>query len=215
MDATNPPPPRTITLAWTGASGLPYGVRLLEHLLAAGCQVHFALTQAAHVVARQEMDWSLPAQPQALKDALLARCGHEYGERLHVHGLQDWFAPPASGTGVSDAMVICPCTMGTLAAVAAGLAQNLIERAADVSLKERRPLILVPREAPLSALHLENMLRLARAGAVILPPMPAFYTHPQTIDDLLDFTVARILDHLGLAQNLLPAWPPGTNTQED
>ena len=97
--------------------------------------------------------------------------------------------------------------MGTLAAVASGLAQNLIERAADVSLKERRPLILVPREAPLSVLHLENMLRLARAGAVILPPMPAFYTHPQTLDDLLDFTVGRILDHLGLAQNLVPGWP--------
>ena len=112
----------------------------------------------------------------------------------------------ASGSNPGDAMAICPCTMGTLGAIANGLADNLIERAADVMLKERRPLVLVPRETPLSAIHLENMLKLARAGAVILPPSPGFYTHPRTVADLVDFVVARILDHLAVAHTLLPRW---------
>ena len=115
-------------------------------------------------------------------------------------------APMASGSNPGDAMAICPCTMGTLGAIANGLADNLIERAADVMLKERRPLVLVPRETPLSAIHLENMLKLARAGAVILPPAPGFYTHPQTVADLVDFVVARVLDHLAVPHALLPRW---------
>lgn len=208
MPPPSPAAPQTITLAWTGASGLPYGLSLLRHLLAAGTRVHLTITQAAQIVAHQEMDWVLPAQPQALHAAITARLGSDATCNLHVHSLQDWYAPPASGTGVADAMVICPCTMGTLAAIAAGLSQNLIERAADVTLKERRPLILVPRETPLSILHLENMLRLARAGATILPPVPGFYTHPQTVEDIIHFTVARILDQLRIPHTLLPKWPP-------
>ena len=115
-------------------------------------------------------------------------------------------SPVASGSNPADAMAICPCSLGTLGAVAAGLADNLIERAADVMLKERRPLVLVPRETPLSAIHLENMLKLARAGAVILPPSPGFYGHPQSIDELVDFVVARILDQLGVSHALGPRW---------
>jgi flavin prenyltransferase len=125
---------------------------------------------------------------------------------LRAFGREEWFAPVASGSNPPDAMVICPCTMGSLAAIAAGLADNLIERAADVMLKERRPLILVPRETPLSAIHLENMLKLARAGAVILPANPGFYHRPQDVGGVIDFIVARILDHLGVAHALMPRW---------
>jgi 4-hydroxy-3-polyprenylbenzoate decarboxylase len=125
---------------------------------------------------------------------------------LRVFGREDWFAPVASGSNPPDAMVICPCTVGTLAAVAAGLSDNLIERAADVTLKEGRKLILVPRETPFSALHLENMLRLSRAGAVILPANPGFYHKPKRVEDLVDFVVARILDHLGVKHDLMARW---------
>jgi 4-hydroxy-3-polyprenylbenzoate decarboxylase len=125
---------------------------------------------------------------------------------LQVFGREDWFAPVASGSNPADAMVICPCSMGTLAAVAAGLADNLIARAADVMLKEGRPLVLVPRETPLSQIHLENMLRLARAGAVLLPANPGFYHRPQRVEDLVDFVTARILDQLGVAHTLMARW---------
>ena len=197
--------PRTVTVALTGASGMPYGLRLIECLLAAGVEVWLLVSSVAQVVARQEMNLRLPAQPAALEVTLRARFAGLPG-RLRVFGRDQWFAPPASGSNPADAMVICPCTMGTLAAIAAGLASSLIERAADVSLKEGRPLVLVPRETPLSVLHLENMLRLARAGAVILPPSPGFYTHPQTVADMVDFVVARVLDQLGVAHTLLPRW---------
>ncbi|MEK7792325.1 MAG: flavin prenyltransferase UbiX, partial [Pseudomonadota bacterium] len=126
--------------------------------------------------------------------------------QLRVFGREEWFSPVASGSNPADSMVICPCTMGTLAAVATGLNQKLIERAADVMLKENRKLILVPREMPFSAIHLENMLKLARSGAVILPANPGFYHHPQTIQDMIDFVVARILDHLGISHTLIPRW---------
>ncbi|PKO51813.1 MAG: aromatic acid decarboxylase, partial [Betaproteobacteria bacterium HGW-Betaproteobacteria-21] len=117
-----------------------------------------------------------------------------------------WFAPPASGSNPPDAMVVCPCTMATLAAIAAGLSQSLIERAADVVLKEQRKLVLVPRETPYSAIHLENMLKLARLGVCILPPNPGFYHHPQTVQDLVDFVVARVLDQLGVPHALMARW---------
>ena len=198
-------PPRTVTVAFTGASGMPYGIRLIECLLAAGVEVWLLVSSVAQVVARQEMDLRLPAQPAELEAELRARFTGAPG-RLRVFGRDQWFAPPASGSNPADAMVVCPCTMGTLAAIAAGLASSLIERAADVSLKEGRPLVLVPRETPLSVLHLENMLRLARAGAVILPPSPGFYTHPQSVADMVDFIVARVLDQLGVPHELLPRW---------
>ena len=137
---------------------------------------------------------------------------HAQDGELTVHSRDDWMAPMASGSNPGDAMAICPCTMGTLGAVANGMADNLIERAADVMLKERRPLVLVPRETPLSAIHLENMLKLARAGAVILPPAPGFYTRPRTIDDVVDFVVARVLDHLGVPHALVPRWGDARET---
>ena len=196
---------RTITLAFTGASGMPDGLRLLECLFAAGARVQLLYSTAAQVVAKQECALTLPTQPREAARLLSERYRAREGQ-LDVYARDDWLAPMASGSNPGDAMAICPCTMGTLGAVAAGLADNLIERAADVMLKERRPLVLVPRETPLSAIHLENMLRLARAGAIVLPPSPGFYTHPQSIDDLVDFVVARVLDHLGVANALAPRW---------
>ncbi|MGH8802970.1 MAG: flavin prenyltransferase UbiX [Casimicrobiaceae bacterium] len=197
--------PRRITLAFTGASGMAYGLRLLECLLAAESEVHVVYSSAARIVAHQECGLVLPTQPREAERVLGERSGARPG-RLVVHGRDDWLAPMASGSNPGDAMAICPCTMGALGAIAGGLADNLIERAADVMLKERRPLVLVPRETPLSAIHLENMLKLARAGAVILPPSPGFYTRPQSLADVVDFVVARVLDHLGFANALAPRW---------
>lgn len=195
----------TVALAFTGASGLAYGVRLLECLLGAGNRVYLLYSQVAQVVARQELDLSLPARPRDAEAFFNERFGTAAGQ-LRAFGREEWFAPVASGSNPADAMVICPCTMGSLAAIATGLSDNLIERAADVMLKERRPLILVPRETPLSAIHLENMLKLARAGAVILPANPGFYHHPDSVASVVDFVVARILDHLGIAHELMPRW---------
>ena len=197
--------PKTICLAFTGASGMPYGVRLLECLLAAGCRVQLLYSQVAQIVARQEMALELPGRPAEAEAFFKARFAGLPGT-LAVFGREEWFAPVASGSNPPDAMIVCPCTMGTLAAIAQGLASNLIERAADVALKEGRKLVLVPRETPFSAIHLENMLRLARAGAVILPPNPGFYHHPQRIDDLVDFVVARLLDQVGVAHSLMARW---------
>ena len=197
---------KTICLALTGASGMPYGLRLLECLLAAGCHVQLLHSRTAQVVARQEIDLDLPSRPAEVKAALLARLVTVDPEKLVVFGRDEWFAPVASGSNPPDAMVVCPCSMGTLAAIAQGLADNLIERAADVVLKEGRKLVLVPRETPLSAIHLENMLRLARAGAVIVPPSPGFYHHPQAVADLVDFVVARILDQLAVPHDLMQRW---------
>jgi len=197
--------PRRIALALTGASGMPYGMRLLECLLQAGVRVELLYSQVAQIVARQEMDLALPSRPQDVQALLCERFGAP-AERLAVYGREEWFAPLASGSNPADAMVICPCTMGTLASIAAGLSSNLIERAADVCLKEGKPLILVPRETPFSTLHLENMLRLSRMGVVILPPNPGFYTHPQSVQDMVDFVVARILDRLGVAHALHARW---------
>ncbi len=202
----------TITVAMTGASGLPYAFRLIESLLQAGCHTQVVYTKAAQIVAGQELRLTLPT---SVDDARCAIAGHlgweldeieENGGQLTVFGLEEWFAPIASGSNPPDAMVVCPCTMGTLASIAQGLSQNLIERAADVVLKEGRKLIIVPRETPFSVLHLENMLRLAKAGAVILPPNPAFYHHPHTMQDLVDFVVARILDQLHIEHNLMERW---------
>jgi 4-hydroxy-3-polyprenylbenzoate decarboxylase len=199
------PSHRTILVALTGASGMPYGLRLIDSLIAAGCRVWLVYSQVAQIVARQEMDLLLPGNPAQAARELSARFNAQPGQ-LEVFGREDWNCPPASGSNPPDAMVVCPCSMGTLAAIAHGMASNLIERAADVVMKERRPLILVPRETPFSTLHLENMLSLSRNGAVILPPSPGFYHHPQQIGDLVDFVVARVLDQLHVAHNLMPRW---------
>jgi flavin prenyltransferase len=196
---------KTINLAFTGASGLPYGMRLLECLLHSGLHVHLVYSQAAQIVAKQEMDFVLPNRPQDAEKMLNERIGTYSGE-LKVFGIQDWYAPMASGSNPGDGMVICPCTMGTLGKIAGGISDDLIARAADVMLKEKRPLILVPREMPFSAIHLENMLKLSHAGAVIMPPNPGFYHHPQSVKDMVDFVVARILDHLGVPQTLMKPW---------
>jgi len=196
---------KTIALAFTGASGLPYGLRLLECLLAADARVWLLYSQAAQIVAKQELDMVLPSQPREAQRLFAERFGAADG-RLSVFGVQDWNAPLASGSSAPDAYVICPCSMGTLAKVAAGLADDLIARAADVVLKEGRKLVLVPRETPLSAIHLENMLRVSRAGAVIVPPSPGFYNRPTRVEDLVDFVVARILDQLGIAHELQRPW---------
>ena len=196
---------KTFAVALTGASGMPYGVRLIECLIGSGARVQLLYSQVAQMVARQEMDLVLPARAAELQ-ADFSRRFNAQPDQLEVYGREQWFAPLASGTNPPDAMVICPCSMGTLAAVAAGLAQNLIERAADVVLKEGRKLVLVPRETPFSAIHLENMLKLARAGAVILPPNPGFYNRPQSVQDLVDFVVARVLDQFGVEHQLMRRW---------
>lgn len=205
--------PRSICLAFTGASGMPYGIRLLECLLVAGCHVQLLYSQVAQIVARQEMNLELPGRASEAEKFFRNRFAGLPGT-LSVYGREEWFAPVASGSNPPEAMIVCPCTMGTLASIAQGLASNLIERAADVVLKEGRKLILVPRETPFSAIHLENMLRLSRAGAVILPPNPGFYHHPQDVQDLVDFVVARLLDQIGVEHALMRRWgDSGSNGQ--
>jgi 4-hydroxy-3-polyprenylbenzoate decarboxylase len=196
---------KTVALAFTGASGLPYGLRLLECLLAADVRVWLLYSQAAQIVAKQELDLVLPAQPRETQRLFAERFAAKPGQ-LAVFGAQDWNAPLASGSNAPDAYVVCPCSMGTLAKIAAGLADDLIARAADVVLKEGRKLILVPRETPFSVIHLQNMLRLARAGAIILPPSPAFYHRPDSIQAMVDFVVARILDQLDITHRLVAPW---------
>ena len=197
--------PQTITLAFTGASGMPYGLRLLECLLAARSRVYLVYSPAAQIVAKQECDLVLPVQPREAARMFSERFGARDGQ-LQVFAREDWLAPMASGSNPADAMAVCPCSMGTLGAIAHGLADNLIERAADVMLKERRPLVLVPRETPLSAIQLEALLKLRRAGATILFAAPSFYGRPESVHDLVDTVVARILDQLGLEHDLATRW---------
>lgn len=194
-----------ITLAMTGASGAPYGLRLLEYLLKAGRRVYLMVSAAGQVVLAHETDLKLPGRPAEMEAFFNARYGVKPG-LLTVLSRDEWFSPPASGSGAPARMVVCPCTSGALSAIAHGASDNLIERAADVVIKEQGKLILVPREMPLSVIHLENMLKLARLGVVILPANPGFYHRPKSVDDLVDFVVARVLDHLEVAHTLVPPW---------
>nr|VVV05208.1 Flavin prenyltransferase UbiX [Aliivibrio wodanis] len=196
---------KAITLAMTGASGAPYGLRLLECLLAADYHVYFLISSAARVVMATEHDLKLPSGPGAMKAALVEHLGCN-ADHLTVCGKEDWFSPVASGSAAPKQMVVCPCSAGSVASIAHGISDNLIERAADVVLKERGQLILVVRETPFSTLHLENMLKLSHIGATIMPAAPGFYHQPKSIEDLIDFMVARILDHLGVEQGLVPRW---------
>jgi 4-hydroxy-3-polyprenylbenzoate decarboxylase len=182
-----------------------YGLRLVQALLDAGETVQLMISQAGQVVINMETDMELPGGSQAMEECLCKHFSSKRGQ-LQVFGRQQWTAPVASGTNPPKAMVICPCTTGTLASVANGICDDLIDRAADVALKEKRPLILVVRETPFSAIHLQNMLTLARAGATILPANPAFYFRPGSIDEIVDFIVARVLDHLGVAHELGGRW---------
>ena len=196
---------KTISLAITGASGVQYGFRLLELLLQKNCTVYLMVSKAAQVVIGMETDIKLPGRCKDMQQFLIEKYSSEAG-RLSVFGEDEWTAPTASGGGLVDAMVICPCSMGALSAVATGASNNLIERSADVMLKERRQLIMVPRETPYSDIHLENMLKLSRMGAVMLCANPGFYNHAETIDDLIDFVVAKILDQLNISHQLQPRW---------
>lgn len=197
--------PKTITVALTGASGSQYGLRLVECLLAAGMRVYLLISQAGQVVLKMEADLEVPARPAEAEAFFLDYLKAQPGQ-LRVFGRQQWTAPVASGSNPPDAMVICPCTTGTLASIAAGVSTSLIDRAADVTMKESRKLILVIRETPFTAIHLENMLRLARAGAVIMPANPGFYFKPTRVEQIVDFMVARILDHLGVPHRLMARW---------
>lgn len=194
-----------IALAMTGASGAVYGLRLLECLIRAKQQVYLMLSAPAQVVIGMETDLKLPNRPAEAEDVLATRYGAEAGQ-LTVFGREQWTAPVASGSSAPRAMVVCPCTSGTLSAIAHGSSDDLLERAADVVLKEGRTLILVHREMPLSAIHLENMLKLARMGVTIMPANPGFYHQPRSIDDLVDFVVARVLDHLEIEHPFGPRW---------
>ncbi|MEH6358552.1 MAG: flavin prenyltransferase UbiX [Pseudomonadales bacterium] len=194
-----------ITLALTGASGAQYGLRLLELLVAAEHQVYLLISKAAQMVIATETDIELPSHGNKLEAALAERYRARDGQ-IRVFAKEEWTSPVASGSNAPRSMVICPCSTGTLSAVARGGCDNLIERAADVMLKERRQLILVPREAPYSTIHLQNMLTLSQMGAMILPASPGFYHQPQSVDDMIDFVVARILDQLGVEQTLVPRW---------
>ena len=201
---------RTVTLAITGASGAQYALRLLECLLAADCRVYLLLSSAAEVVIATETALKLP-QGLAEQQKFLAEKYRAKPEQLVLFSRDDWFSPVASGSSSPSSMVICPASGGTLSAIACGASNNLIERAADVAFKERRQLIVVPRETPYSQIHLENMLKLTQLGAVVLPASPGFYSEPQngvehSVADLIDFVVARILDQLGLQQDLMPRW---------
>lgn len=196
---------QTITLAITGASGAQYALRLLQCLLAADCRVYLLLSSAAQVVIDTETQLTLPDGVEEQQVFLSARYGAD-DDQLIVLGKKDWFSPVASGSSSPSRMIVCPASGGTLSAIACGASNNLIERAADVALKERRPLILVPREAPYSEIHLENMLKLTRMGAVIIPASPGFYHRPKSIEDLVDFVVARILDQCGIEQDIMPRW---------
>lgn len=194
-----------IALAMTGASGAAYGLRLLECLLDAGRQVYLMVSAPGQVVIAMETGIKLPSRPSEMQALFSARYHAQPGQ-LQVFGKEQWTAPVASGSNAPEALVVCPCTAGTLSAIACGTSSKLIERAADVVIKEGRKLILVPREMPFSVIHLENMLRLARLGAVILPANPGFYHNPQRIEDLVDFVVARILDHLHVEHRLITPW---------
>lgn len=194
---------RHIVVAMTGASGAVYGLRLISELLQAGARISLLLSSAGRQVLNHEtgLDWSEDIKEQR-------RQVQDYFASIAIDclAIDDFWTGAASGSAAADAMVVIPCSMGTAGRIAAGLSGNLLERAADVMLKERRPLVLVPRETPLNAIHLENLLRLSRAGAVILPAMPGFYHGPDSMADLVDFVVGKVLDQLQVEHALFARW---------
>ena len=197
--------PGPIAVALTGASGAQYGLRLLQCLVEAGRRVQVMVSGPAQLVVNMETDLKLSGSAHQVERTLCDFTGAADGQ-LVVYGKEQWTAPVASGSNPPAAMAVCPCTTATLAAVATGASRSLIERAADVMIKERRPLVLVVREMPFSPIHLEHMLALARIGVTIMPANPAFYHRPARIEDLVDFVVARTLDHLGVGHALVGRW---------
>ncbi len=196
---------KQIAIAITGASGAAYARRLIEQSLARQMTVHLMISAAGRIVLADELDWKLPARAGDIQKQLVTEFACQPAQ-LQVYGEQQWSSPLASGSHRVPTMIVCPCTMGTLSAIACGASDNLINRAADVMLKEQRKLILVPREAPFSAIHLENMLKLARLGVCILPPNPGFYFRPKSLDDIVDFVVARMMDQAGIDHDLQARW---------
>jgi len=196
---------RHYSVAITGASGAVYGVRLIQELLAAGNRLSVLISSSGFTVLKEEMglDWS---GYEELANKLLHAYFNAAPDRLTFYSETNFFSPLASGSAAPDAMIVAPCSMGSLARIAAGLSGTLLERAADVMLKEGKPLLLLPRETPFSAIHLENMLKLARLGVRIVPAMPGFYGQPQTVDDIVNFVVGKVLDQLGVEGNLFTRW---------
>jgi 4-hydroxy-3-polyprenylbenzoate decarboxylase len=195
-----------LVVAITGASGAPYGVHLLATLLRAGRTVHLSVSPAAVEVIERELERTVRLDRFNLRDLLGDATPNVPSDRLQYHHFQNFQAGIASGSFLTGGMVICPCSMGTVAAIAHGLSQNLIHRAADVHLKEKRKLILVPRETPLHLVQLRNLTACAEAGAVILPAMPAFYTRPRTLGDAIAFVTGRICDQLGMEHDFFQRW---------
>lgn len=196
---------KKIVLAMTGASGAVYGLKLGKELLNSGARLTILISSTGFQVIREETGLDLQGGGGDVQQALEAHFRPASGQ-LAYFGEDDFFAPVASGSSAPDAMVICPCSMGTLSRIACGNSRTLLERCADVMIKERRPLALVPRETPLSEIHLENMLKLARLGARIVPAMPAFYQRPESMDDLVNFVVGKVLDSLGIENRLFKRW---------
>jgi flavin prenyltransferase len=192
-----------IVVGITGASGAPYAVRLLQQLVSAHRPVSLIVSKYGIRLLEAEVGI---ASIDELRDAVGKTA---WDSCVETFSNEDRGAPPAPGSSLTAGMIVCPCSMGTLSAIAVGASRSLVERAADVTLKERRKLVLVPRETPLSAIHLANMLRLARAGAVVMPASPGFYHGPKQISDLVDFVVARMLDQLGVEQKLVERWEGG------
>ena len=195
---------KNIVVGITGASGSIYGLRLIEELLRAERQVSVLLTNAGRQVLTFETGMEVSENPQEALPQLQTH--FNAGDNLNYYGLNDFFVPVASGSSAPDAVVICPCSMGTVGRIAAGLSDNLLERVADVALKENKKLLLVPRETPFNQIHLENLLRLSKAGAQILPAMPGFYQQPETVADLVNFVVGKVLDNLGIKHQLFKRW---------
>lgn len=196
---------KPIILAMTGASGAAYGLRLLQYLLESKHSVYLLVSKAAQLVFATETDLDVPPRPADMQ-AFFSSHFNTDPKLLTIFGREQWTAPLASGSHTAQTMVVCPCTTGTLASIACGSSDNLIQRAADVMIKEQRKLILVVRETPLSAIHLENMLKLARIGVTILPANPGFYHRPKSVSEVVDFIVARLLDHMGIDHTILPRW---------
>jgi 4-hydroxy-3-polyprenylbenzoate decarboxylase len=194
-----------ITVAITGASGSAYAMRLLQCLVAANYQIFVLCSSAARVVFDTEIGLKVPASPDAASKFFTEKFAAK-ANQITFFGKEQWFSPVASGSAAPKQMIVCPCSTGTLAAISQGMSDNLIERAADVVIKERGQLILVPRETPFSTIHLQNMLSLSQMGVTIMPAAPGFYHNPQSIDDLIDFMVGRMLDHLGIEQSIMPKW---------
>ncbi len=202
---------RRITIAMTGASGAPYAIELIKQLTDSNVQIYLLLSSAAKIVLKTETELDIPGNPDKASEWCQTYFDSKPNQ-ITVLGKEQWFSPPASGSAAPKQMVVVPCSTGTLSAIAHGNSDNLIERAADVVIKERGQLIIVPRETPFSSIHLENMLKLSNLGVTIMPAAPGFYHQPTEISDLVKFMVARIMDHLNIDQSLVPRWGYTSNS---